>query len=320
MTDSRKPLVSIVTPVYNGGKYIAECIRSVFSQTYENWEYIIVNNKSTDSTPEIIQQFAVRDARIRIHNNDDFLPLMQNWNSSLRLISPSSKYCKVVHADDWLFPECIARMVDIAEACPSVGIVGAYSLRDKKVALDGLPYDRDVFPGREICRLALLQILYVFGSPSSILMRSDFIRQRKDFYNEENLHADVEACYEMLKKSDFGFVHQVLTFTRIHDESQSSFAKRYNTFFLNNLTCLTKYGPIYLSREELQESIEWGIKVYHAFLVKSFLERKGKDFIQYHKDGLLKLGYKINILELMKSSCIVFYKRPLNSILSMLGR
>jgi glycosyltransferase involved in cell wall biosynthesis len=47
------PLVSILTPVYNGEKYLAECIRSVLAQTYQNWEYTIVNNCSTDKTLEI---------------------------------------------------------------------------------------------------------------------------------------------------------------------------------------------------------------------------------------------------------------------------
>ncbi|HID65334.1 MAG TPA: glycosyltransferase family 2 protein, partial [Anaerolineae bacterium] len=111
-----QPLVSVVTPVYNAEPYLAECIESVLAQTYENWEYIIVNNCSTDHSLEIARHYAQQDARIHIHNNDEFLKQFQNWNHAMRQISPESKYCKVVHADDWLFPECLARMVEVAEA------------------------------------------------------------------------------------------------------------------------------------------------------------------------------------------------------------
>src|SRR6266511_2705323 len=107
-----QPLVSVVTPVYNGEKYLIECIESVLAQTYRNWEYIIVNNCSTDRSFDIAQSYAQRDARIRIHNNREFVAVIQNHNIAFRQISPQSRFCKIVHADDWLFPECIRPMVD----------------------------------------------------------------------------------------------------------------------------------------------------------------------------------------------------------------
>jgi len=131
MDAQAQPLVSVVTPVYNGEKYLAECIESVLSQTYQHWEYIIANNCSTDRSLEIAQSYAEKDARIRIHNNRTFVGMSENHNIGVQLISPDSTYCKIVHADDWLFPECIAHMVTVAEAHPSVSIVGAYGLRGK---------------------------------------------------------------------------------------------------------------------------------------------------------------------------------------------
>ena len=108
-----EPVVSVITPVYNGEEYLAECIESVLAQTYQNWDYTIVNNCSTDRTLEIAQAFASRDRRIRIHTNDRFAPVIENHNIALRQISPASKYCKVVFADDWLFPRCIEEMVRV---------------------------------------------------------------------------------------------------------------------------------------------------------------------------------------------------------------
>src|SRR6476660_9156223 len=128
MRPDTQPLVSVLTPVYNGEQYLAECIDSVLAQTYQNWEYCIVNNCSTDRTLDIAQKYADKDKRIRIHNNTTFVGCDANGNIAFRQISPNSKYCKVVHADDWLFSDCIMQMVELAEANPNVAIVGAYAL------------------------------------------------------------------------------------------------------------------------------------------------------------------------------------------------
>src|SRR5512146_3249684 len=111
MTAGPEPLVSVVTPVFNGEKYLRECVDSVLAQTYTNWHYVIVNNCSTDRTLEIAQEYAARDSRIRVVNNREFVGVDANHNNAFREISPDSKYCKVVAADDWIFPECLERMV-----------------------------------------------------------------------------------------------------------------------------------------------------------------------------------------------------------------
>ena len=285
-----EPFVSIVTPVYNAEKYLAECIESVLAQTYQNWEYVIVNNCSKDRSLEIAQHYAQQDARIRIHNNREFLNLMPNWNHAMRQISPESKYCKVVHADDWLFPECLTRMVEVAEAYPSIGIVGSYRLNEDRVDLDGLPYPSTFVPGREICHLSLLHsYINLFGSPTSLLIRSDLVHSRPAFYNEANIHADTEVCYDLLQTYDFGFVHQVLTYTRRHNESNTSVISRFNTYQISKTIVMKKYGPIYLSAEEYQQRLEDIIRNYHTFLVKSMFELREAEFWSYHKNMLKEL-------------------------------
>ena len=112
----KQPLVSVVTPVYNEEKNLAECIESVLAQTYPNWEYVIVNNCSTDRSLQIAQSYAAQDKRIRVCDNREFLRAISNQNHALRQISSESKYCKVVLGDDWIFPECLTKMVELAEA------------------------------------------------------------------------------------------------------------------------------------------------------------------------------------------------------------
>jgi glycosyltransferase involved in cell wall biosynthesis len=299
-----QPLVSVVTPVYNAEKYLAECIESVLTQTYQNWELVVVNNCSTDRSLEIAQQYSNNDSRIRIHNNTKFLSLMQNWNYSICQISRTSKYCKVIHADDWLFPECIAKMVEVAEKNPSVGIVGSYRLDENRITLDGLPYPSIVVSGRQICKRHLLGDIYVFGSPSSILIRSEIIHKRNPFYAESYLHADKEACYDILKDYDFGFVHQVLTFTRRHNESVTSKSSRYNTRRIGRIAILKKYGPVYLSKTEYENRFKRTIKNYYRFLSRSIFELRDYDFWNYQKKELKKIGLSFSPAKLVKATII----------------
>jgi glycosyltransferase involved in cell wall biosynthesis len=297
-----QPLVSVVTPVYNGEKYLAECIESVLAQTYQNWNYVIVNNRSTDRTLEIAQHFAQQDSRIRIHNNLEFLGLLQNFNNSLRQISPCSKYCKMVLADDWLFPDCLMEMVEVAETNPSVGLVGSYRLEGVKVGNNGLPYPSRVVPGREVCRMSLLGRRHVFGSPTSVLYRSDLVREREAFFNETNLHADREAAFDVLQNSDFGFVHQVLTFSRVHDETvTASFAKRINTYILGRVTALVKYGHVYLSDEEYEQRLKELMEEYYRILGNSVFERRDKKFWNYHRNGLKNIGIPLSSARVYKA-------------------
>src|SRR4051812_41097887 len=111
MEGNVSPFVSIVTPFYNTEEYLAECIESVLGQTYQNWEYVLVNNKSTDKSAEIARRYAEKDTRLSLVHNTEFLGQVENYNHALRQISPESKYCKMVQADDWIFPRCLEEMV-----------------------------------------------------------------------------------------------------------------------------------------------------------------------------------------------------------------
>ena len=302
----------MVTPVHNGARYLASCIDSVLAQTYTNWEYVIVDNCSTDDTQQIARDSAQQDPRIRVVTNDRFLGIIQNWNHALRQISPDSVFCKVIHADDLMTPDCLERMVALAVAHPSVGIVSAYRLNGKEVDLDGaIPLGVDVVTGREICRLTLLDRRYVFGSPSSILLRSDLVRDRERFYNEENLHADTEVCFDILRDSDLGFVHQVLTYTRRHKDAMTSKAGRLNTYDSGWLRVMTHYGPHYLTAEEQGQRLTWWIWHYGVFLAKAVVQGKYRDaeFREHHKGTLRMLRHSVSASELARGAVLSLHAR-----------
>ena len=284
------PLVSVVTPVYNEEENLAECIESVLAQSYENWDYTIVDNCSTDGTLEVARRYAAIDRRIRVHRNKEFLSVIANHNNALRQISLSSKYSKVVLGDDWIFPKCIEEMVDLAETHPSIGIVGAYSIEGNGVAWTGLPYPSPLVSGREICRSHLLEGLYVFGSANAVLYRSDLVRSHDPFYNEANIHADTEVCFALLKKSDFGFVHQILTFTRLRQGSLNTVSQDRHSDLPHMLNVLIGYGPYYLSSEELQMRLSAHLLEYYRFLGKSLMLGREATFWDYHRAELVKAG------------------------------
>jgi glycosyltransferase involved in cell wall biosynthesis len=298
MSATSQPLVSVVTPVYNAAEYFAECIESVLNQTYENWEYVIYDNCSTDGSLEIAQSYETQDPRVRVVAADVFVNQLASSNRSLREISPDSKYTKVLHADDWMFLECLERMVGLAERHPNVGIVGAYRLEETRVTLDGIPHSVSIISGRELGRSTLIgsPYPYVLGSPSSLLVRSDLVRERDFFYDPEfpigeeySFTDDQDVCCELLRASDFGFVHQVLTFTRRPEGSPFSKFVRFGAHLPERINLHAKHGPIFLTRAEYQRKLAILLAQYGFFLLTSPRRLLNSDTRAYHRAAVRRL-------------------------------
>ncbi|MGB2624534.1 MAG: glycosyltransferase family A protein [Candidatus Acidiferrum sp.] len=289
------PLVSIVTPVYNNADYLPECIESVLAQTYQNWDYTIVNNCSTDGSGEVARSYAAKDTRIKVLDNGEFLRAIPNHNHALRQISPESKYCKIVFADDWIFPACLEEMVGVAEEHPSVGIVGAYGLwqdparapLDYVVNWVGLPFPSRCVSGRQVCRRTFMEEISLFGTSTSHMYRSNLVRNRDPLYNESNFHADREACIVLLKNCDFGFVHQVLTFTRGRPGSLITMAVDMQMDLGCKLQTLVAHGRDFLSEKEFDDCVDRLLGRYYNFLAVSLMRgRHDGKFWDFHKRKL----------------------------------
>lgn len=295
MNAGPSPLVSILTPVYNGADHLTECIESVLAQTYANWDYTIVDNRSTDDSLAIAQRFAASDPRIRIVSNDHHLNIFESHNHTIRQLSPESKYCKFVFADDWLYPACIEEMVRAAEQNPSVGLVGAYTMDGASVRWHGPPYPCYGVSGREICRRQLLGGPYVFGTMTSLLVRSDLIRKRPRFFEDRHLQADLEACFEVLQESDFSFVHQVLSFSRERKQATDSFAANLNSHRLAEFVVFLTYGPRLLGESEYRQRWKTVRGQYYRVLAHNALRLRPRQFWQYHEDALAAVGSRIDL-------------------------
>lgn len=300
------PLVSVVIPVFNEEKYLPTCIESVLSQTYDSFECIIVNNCSTDSSLLIAKRYEAYDKRIKVYDNVDFLSMMDNHNRSLKYISPYSKYCKMVLGDDWLFKDCIEKMVGLAEADPNIGIVGSYRVCGARLFGDGLPLignsdGKYIFDGRYVCRTQLQSgNVYFFGSQTSVLYKCESIRNRDRFFDVSSVVADAEVCYETLRDKKFGFIFQVLSFTRMDNNSYTNSMLEYAAWLAGKIRIISKYGKEYLDDEEYDRIYNRVYEEYHSYLGWKLFTQSNKAFWQFHKNELTKIGLQIDRIKLTK--------------------
>ncbi len=108
-----KPAISVIMSVYNGETYLAEAIESVINQTFKNWELIVINDCSTDSTSEILAGFASKDERIKVHTNEVNLKLPSSLNKAISL--SIGKYIARMDADDICLPDRLEKQYKFME-------------------------------------------------------------------------------------------------------------------------------------------------------------------------------------------------------------
>jgi glycosyltransferase involved in cell wall biosynthesis len=314
MSSREEPLISVVTPVYNGEDFLGECIESVLGQTYKHFEYIIVNNCSTDRSLDIALRYAKKDSRIQVHSNKSFVGIIANHNIAFNLISQAAKYCKVVSADDTIFPDCMMRMIELALSHPSASLIGSYQQSGKSVKWQGFPYPKAVLTGREVCRQIFLGCdpSFGFGAPTSLLYRADLVRNSRQFYPTASPHADTSVCFNVLKDTDFAFVYQVLCWERIHEQAQSSKSADINTYSSAYLNDVIQYGPFYLDEDEYERVLHHNLHHYYGFLAVNLFKFRRKEFWDYHKSRLEELGYPIRTSTLIKTGMIKILKKILN--------
>jgi glycosyltransferase involved in cell wall biosynthesis len=112
------PRVSLGLPVYNGENYLREAIESLLAQTYRDFELIICDNASTDSTEAICRGYAEREPRIRYHRNEKNVGAAENFNLSFRL--SSGPYFKWAAHDDLCLPQFLEEAVRVLDGDESV--------------------------------------------------------------------------------------------------------------------------------------------------------------------------------------------------------
>lgn len=122
---STQPLVSVIMPVYNNDQYVRNAIESVLAQTYNNFEFIIIDDCSTDDSFSVIESYAKRDKRIKSYRNLSNKKVVETRNKGFLLTNPESKYYAIMDSDDVCEHERLQQQVSFLERMPEHGVVGS---------------------------------------------------------------------------------------------------------------------------------------------------------------------------------------------------
>lgn len=173
------PLVSVMMPVYNSEDFLQESIDSILNQTYENFEFIIVDDHSTDSSWEIIKNYEEKENKIKAIRNKKNLNIPKTRNKALKLAN--GKYYAVQDSDDVSHSDRLRKQVKFLEDKEEYGIVGCHleviNSLSKKIGFRGYPTSYE-----EIKKVITR---YNPIPQPGVMMRAEIIENDIGYYNEK---------------------------------------------------------------------------------------------------------------------------------------
>lgn len=252
------PLISICIPTYNNADYIAETISSVLNQTYQNFELVIVDDRSKDKTVEIIKGFT--DPRIKLVENDTNLGMHGNWNKALNL--GKGEYLKLLCGDDIIYPRCLELQIGEFEKKENSDVV-VVACRRKVIKSDGKESFGALYklrPGKYEGKSAVKYCVSfgtnLIGEPMSVLFKASVFRENKIVLGSNNYLIDLDMYFKLLKYGNLIIQKDFLSAFRIYSASMTS------SLGLKH----AKYFNEFISQENMKA--DFGVKWYHLFVGK----------------------------------------------------
>lgn len=292
------PLVAIVTPVYNGERYLAEAMESVQAQTYPNLVHVVLDNASTDRTAEIIESFRGRRVPLLVKRNDELLPMDPNWNAALRLTPPEAGYFSLLCADDTITPDAIARCVALAASDPQITMVTSTAERHGKTLDHRWPRDQAVFDARTaLSRFFTMEGLIL---APQLLVRADMLREADPFFPLDcGMASDTAAALRTIAKGKLGVIHEPLTMNRIHADSvTSSEMSPTKQNFCDWLVLVERYAPLAFDEQDYRHYYR-RYRRYHIRRLFAWRWKLGEAKIyRAQMERLAALGAKPRLLEI----------------------
>jgi glycosyltransferase involved in cell wall biosynthesis len=213
----------VCIPVYRGEAFLAETIRSVLRQTYDNYELVVLDNASTDETPRIARSFD--DPRIRIVTNTTTLSQPDNWRKAVELcLAP---LIKLVCADDLLYPLCLERQVAAMTADPGLALVAARrDMIDESghvlVRGRGLKGLIGVRSGVEVARRVVRSGANPIGEPGGVLFRRADYVSVGGWHGDRRWVMDLDLWIRLLARGRFRGLAEPLAAFRVGGHSLSA--------------------------------------------------------------------------------------------------
>ncbi len=192
------PRVSVVMPVYNGERFLAEAIESILAQTFEDFEFIIVDDGSGDRSADIIADYARKDERIRIVTLPRNMGVAAAHNAGIA--ASSGAYIATMDCDDISLPQRLQRQVDYLKAHPAIGGVG--------VSADKVSEDLSHLYSFEVPLCHTLITYEMFTGQTALIRASMMVR--REFLEAAGGHdPDFGSCH------DFEFFLRLIWQTKI---------------------------------------------------------------------------------------------------------
>ena len=221
------PLVTVLMPVFNAEKYLGSAMESILSQTYTHFEFLIINDGSTDKTAQIIESYS--DKRIRLIQNPRNLGLVKTLNIGIDLAK--GKYIARMDADDICHAERLERQVEFLETHPKVVLIGSgYVMIDEfgnPVHIKRKPMDSIQVRWVSLFRTAIEHPVSTYKASLA----------KKIKYNENyDFAQDYDLWVRMLEHGDASILEDILLKYRMHDENISNTRKSLQRQMMKNIS------------------------------------------------------------------------------------
>lgn len=204
------PKVSIVLPTYNGEKYIREAIDSVINQTFTDWELIIVNDCSTDSTPQIIEEYAKSDDRIKVIHNEVNKKTPTSLNIGFR--EAKGEFLSWIADDNLFLPNAIEKMYNYLQNRD------VYFVCSNMMLIDSL--GDEIGPHMEYNEE---QMYYENCVGACFMYKSNVLKEVGEYDTSTFLVEDYDYWLRILfKYKKIGVIKECLFLYRLHSESLTS--------------------------------------------------------------------------------------------------
>jgi len=204
------PLVSIVMPVYNTAQYLDEAINSILAQSFQDFEFIIINDGSTDGSADILERYSRIDNRIKLFHQEN-KGVIASLNKGCQ--AARGKYIARMDSDDISLPDRLSIQVTLMEANPNIGICGTWIKRFGEVNehIIQLPTES------EEIRTKLL-FMSVLAHPT-VMMRRNLMIASALYYRNDFVHAeDYDLWVRFSRCCKMANIPRVLLFYRVHRE------------------------------------------------------------------------------------------------------